>query len=639
MQTESTPAPTVNGLIDLSFEIESNCDDLIDDVAIAIKDSTSEISTENAIATKTKRNNFKWTNYGEWNDLDAVLDFLEDEGFVVYDEKMLLIGQKFYFRCKRTPKAMKPYCAIRYILFLPSDSNEIILQCNDQAHNHTELLAGKKQQMSDEMIEFLTQLFCKDIFGFSALIKFIDEAREEKSAFVGEPNPNYRQIEYRLKKFRNKEIAPLFNLGDLSEWCGINSEFPSNEDQAFVIAHECSPVSGNEMHFRFCLSTPVMLRKFIGLNQICIDATYKLNWNNFPLIIVGTVDRMNKFHPLVYACTSNERTEDYEFVFTSIKIAVQSFYGETFEPTTLITDGAIPIRNAFDLVYISADLGIMCFPHVLRNVMKQPFIVKTNKPLIISDIKKVQQASNRAMFDMMCKLLCAKWDSLEPIFIAYFKKQWMDKLSNWFEGSANYTPSSNNGVESHNASIKRKITLRKRLPLNQFLVAIKQLTETCSKQFSTGIRQIATEPNIIREMMVNAAFMCQSQFKCFKVKCSNENTIVFVVPSQTNCEEINANEKHYRSLVNRQWKSFDEFITHGFQKFYIVKVSVSAWKNESTCTCVCFFKKNICKHVIAIAMREKLIAIPNTANPTLLNQNKRKQGRTNNAKKALEHQN
>lgn len=135
--------------------------------------------------------------------------------------------------------------------------------------------------------------------------------------------------------------------------------------------------------------------------------------------------------------------------------------------------------------------------------------------------------------------------------------------------------------------------------------------------------------------MDNAALMHQSRFKCFKAKSSMNDILVFLVPSQ-HCEEINANEIYYRSLVKRDWKSFDEFITYGFQMFYIVQLSRSSWKKKSTCTCVCFFKENICKHIIAVGMHEKIIECPDAFNPTSLCQYKRNAGRTQKAKKALE---
>lgn len=68
----------------------------------------------------------------------------------------------------------------------------------------------------------------------------------------------------------------------------------------------------------------------------------------------------------------------------------------------------------------------------------------------------MQLAPNRATFEMMSKLFCEKWSSVEPDFVAYFQKEWLGPHCNWFEGAAYYTATTNNGQESHNAVIKKK---------------------------------------------------------------------------------------------------------------------------------------------------------------------------------------
>lgn len=623
-----------NILIDLSFETPNDNPERTES-SETVTEQVIDTVTENITAQKT-RNKFKWVTHSEYDSLDDALDFLDDEGFIHYDDSHLKIGQKFYFRCKKTPKTLKPYCVSRFVLFLPSNSNKIILLFNGNEHDHIALMAGKKRVMSDEMVDYLNELFDKGVTQYSAIIKFIDEERSKHGIFSNEPNPDARQIEYRLRKYRNSEIKSLINLGDLMEWCEQRSSYPVNDNEAFVLAYESSTIS-EELHFHFSITTPALMEKFIGLETICIDATYKLNWNGFPLIVLGTVDRQKTFHPLLYACSSHETTDDYSFVFESLKNGIECIYETEFEPKKLIADGAIPIRNAFYNVFVNAELDIMCFAHVIRNIRKRPFASKNNKPLILDEIRKMQSAPSRPIFDMMSKLFCQKWKPLEPSFIEYFQSQWLGPLANWFEGAAQFTPSTNNALESHNATIKRKITLRRRLPLNKFLVAMKDLTECVSNQFSSGTRKIATETNIKKPMNNLAAIMYQNGFKCFKAKRSTDSVFVFLVPSQR-CNDVNANEIYYKSLVRRQWKSFDEFLTYGFQMFYIVQLSKESWKTESSCTCVSFFKENICKHIIAIGMREKIIQCPQSANPTSLSQYKRKAGPAQKAKKALQFQ-
>lgn len=196
------------------------------------------------------------------------------------------------------------------------------------------------------MITFVEELFEKDVTKYSQIISFIKEERKKHNIFLDEPNPDLRQIEYRLRKYRNAEVKPIINLGDLMEWCNVNAAYPENDDDAFVLAYESSKIF-EDLHFKFCISTPNLLKKFLGVKTIAIDATYKLNWNGFPLIVLGTVDRQKKVHPLLYGCTSHETTDDYTFVFESLNNAIEVFYETSFKPSTLIADGAKSIRNAF----------------------------------------------------------------------------------------------------------------------------------------------------------------------------------------------------------------------------------------------------------------------------------------------------
>lgn len=419
------------------------------------------------------------------------------------------------------------------------------------------------------------------------------------------------------------------------QWCEKHSQFPTDPNEAFILGYESCSMK-EKMSFRFTMTTPNLLKKLAKRETICIDATYKLDWLGFPLIMMGTVDREKKFHPLIYACSSHERTEDYAFVFDTVKDGIRKHLKKKFNPKTLIADGADAIRSGFYTVFPNAKLDIMCFAHVLRNIRKRPFASKNNKSLIIDDIRKMQLASNRKVFEYMAELFCNKWSPIESNFVQYFKQQWLGNHSNWFEGAADYTPSTNNSLESHNAVIKRKVTFRKRLPLNQFLLTMKEMTEDISMQLSNEERKIAEEPKIDKETWTKAAKMHIEDFKSFKAKDNRDDLKTYIVPS-SKCKTEDANEKYYKCLVKRQWGSFDEFINFGFQQFWIVQISKSDWKVASHCTCPSFFTHYRCKHVIAIAVKESVAEFPNSANPILLGP-KRKAGRIAKSKLALQHQ-
>lgn len=625
--------------MDLSFESESenthtnDNDDIDIEIASLFENESENITTDK---TAKKRNKFVWRIEQKFDDLDKALDYLEEEGFVCYDFSDLKMGLKFYFRCKKIPKERKTWCAKRYTLFLPADKMEIQILCTEHEHDHEKLLEGTDPPPSDEMKEFVTGLFKCGTTRVADVMRHINYARDSNGLFKSEKNPTNRQIEYMLRKFRDGETPRMVRLGDLMAWCEKNSELPSDENKAFVIGSESSTIE-SDMRFRFVLSTPFLLKTLKNKKKICIDATYKLNWLGFPLMVLGSVDRNKRFHPFIYACCSNETGLDFKFIFDAIRKAIKTHFNGEFEPEILIADGSHAIRNAFFDSFESAKIHIMCYVHVLRNCYKQPFTSKNNKALIIEDIKKMHLAPNKSTFNMMSKLFCDKWIELESNFVAYFKKEWLTTHSNWFEGASDYTPSSNNALESHNAVIKRKITLRRRLPMNEFLKSMIDMTSDASKQLQTGERVFATEPNVTEKVYGAAALLVQQNFKAFKAKSSSADMAIFSIPS-SECEIAKANEAYYKTLVKMTWKTFDEFIVHGYQKFYNTIFSFVDWKTESKCTCPHFFKHYMCKHVVALGHRLKAVEFPQSANPVLLSRTRRKPGRAKASTKALQTQ-
>lgn len=229
----------------------------------------------------------------------------------------------------------------------------------------------------------------------------------------------------------------------------------------------------------------------------------------------GTADRLKRFHPVAYACCTHETTADYEFVFESIRNAIEICYEMKFEPEIMIADGADAIRNAFYNTFPTAELDVMCFAHVIRNIRKRSFSTKSNKQLILDDIRKAQLAPNRNTFLMMTELLCKKWASSEPEFIEYFKKEWLGAHMNWFEGAATI-----NALESHNAVIKRTVTMRQRLPLNQLLLCIPNLLFEITRQFMSGVRSIEDKPAVKKSLLLEAALMQQQSFHASEDVCS-----------------------------------------------------------------------------------------------------------------------
>lgn len=190
-----------------------------------------------------------------------------------------------------------------------------------------------------------------------------------------------------------------------------------------------------------------MLANCVGINQICVDATYKLVWQGFPFLVVGTVDRAKKFHPLAFALTSTESELDFKFLFVAMKSTIEKLHDCEFCPRVLIADGALSIRNAFNAVF-NADVMIMCYAHVVRNVSKRPVNNRKNMVSILNDMRYMNLASTVGEFTMLSKLFLKKYKKIEPEFAKYFQEQWLSgSHCNWFEAASIYDPSTNNNLE------------------------------------------------------------------------------------------------------------------------------------------------------------------------------------------------
>jgi len=113
--------------------------------------------------------------------------------------------------------------------------------------------------------------------------------------------------------------------------------------------------------------------------------------------------------------------------------------------------------------------------------MKEGVVAELNE-----DIYTLQISPNEAQFLKGTTLFLKKWRQQNNPkindFLTYFEEQWLLKLPHWYEGAALGFPSTNNSLEATNSRIKQDHTLRKRLPVGQFLNNSAELLENWSRR-------------------------------------------------------------------------------------------------------------------------------------------------------------
>jgi hypothetical protein len=207
------------------------------------------------------------------------------------------------------------------------------------------------------------------------------------------------------------------------------------------------------------------------------DATYKLNWNGFPVIIIGTSDSNHKFHPFAIAVCTREAAADFTFLFRAVHA-----YNIKWHPTIFLADASDAITAGFVEVFGEPKLRLMCFFHVVKNIEKyfKSITKGGHNSELRGDLSALQSAKNSATFRKASDLLLQKWETVNSEFVEYFQKEWLLKYSLWYKGAAPGYPSTNNGVEATNAVIKRHHTLCERAPIGQFLPQLIELVASWS---------------------------------------------------------------------------------------------------------------------------------------------------------------
>jgi hypothetical protein len=417
----------------------------------------------------------------------------------------------------------------------------------------------------------------------------------------------------RKKKFGSSTIS----LGELERILIEKTAIPTNDTDSFVVAYV---IEYNEpTFFRLFVSSKTLLTLARNVKHIHADATYKLVWQGFPVLVVGTTDRNRQFHCFGIAVCANERTEDFEFLFSSLKKGVNKTFDEDISPQILICDASESIHNGFKKTLGESSTVIMCWAHMKRNVQKKAEqLVKPKEHIkeLLSDLDKLQLCHSDDIFKNVLELFLDKW-AVQKEFVSYFRKQWVDKNNNWYEGSGLLIPSTNNGLESWNRVIKDEHTLRERLPISHFLQHLFNYVSSWSNHYGSGLKIFHSEPEITLQLWTAG----------YQWAKANRNISSWTTADGTAYSITQAKR-------NSSFKTFDEFKETYFTNCLItLPIEKEKWKH-GTCDCPSFFKQLCCKHIVGIAIRLKHALPPPEAKNIPIGE-KRKRGRPAKAKKAL----
>lgn len=326
------------------------------------------------------------------NTQEEVDKYAEDNGFVKSSTNHTDAGKMIYYRCKSIPKAQAKKCVSMKVL-KPNLNTKFVVTRSVGEHTHSTVVC-KRQRKCSELWEYIYNLKFEDGLKPRSIKQHLKRNRPNDAALT------VRQIRHILKSMEAIKIPSTFSFGELIEWLKPQTKVPERVDDAFVVDWIFNK---NDKSFAFVVSTSRLLRNAAEQTNLSADGTYKITWQGFPLIVVGTIDREKHFHVTAIVVTSNERESEYEFVFRTIKMGIERESKHVFQPHIILSDYAGAIRNGFFAVFGPSDHAVLLF--------------------------------------------LDKWQEVEEELCTYFKSTWLGETTrNWFTGYSPFIPAHNNGV-------------------------------------------------------------------------------------------------------------------------------------------------------------------------------------------------
>lgn len=342
-------------------------------------------------------------------------------------------------------------------------------------------------------------------------------------------------------------------LNELQKYVEENMNVPDGDDEPFALNFERSGADEEEEWLRYVVSTKRLLRTAIVAQNFHADSTYKICIEGFPLLVMGASDLGGHFHLIGLMLSSNEKAEDYASMFKAVQATVLTIFNESIKPKVLVCDAAI--QNAFKEAFGDDPLIAMCWFHVMLNVTKRPLNDSSHKDEIKKDIRTLQLAYNRNIFEMAFGLWTEKWSDTENEFVEYFRDIWFVRNPNWFNGCVARAPKTNNCLERFNGTLKQYQTFYERKGLGEFKVSLMEIVGERSRAYSVDKPPFQAEIVFDWKMSIRAFEYANSDKKIFSYTDKNNTITSFVYAGfkdeqPTLADVVQFGKHEYRRFLN-----------------------------------------------------------------------------------------
>ena len=620
-------------------------------------DSEPRTTRTNSAGQKIRGKDLNWRSKMKFSSAQLYHDsslFKElKENFTLKRNQEADYGVVHKYICKFAQKTRYHKCDYQIKVVFPSkDLDVIVEECN--AHEHI----LKDDYVDSNQVYRWSPLATEIIvFGIKsgASPKVILRNMREKGCFTTTPEPSMQQLYNKIanmKKILNLSES-VENTHDLREKIKDHLKVPENDIEGYVAYNNIQDENEDEeTRFTVIFATKRTLAFLKRSNCLNVDATYRLNWHGYPVVVVGCTSTSGKFFASFTALTSHEDSKTWKEIYSFV-------HSLGVHPKYRMSDGAQAITRAGSEVFSSCpdcqdSDRLMCWSHTIRAVQaKIKPIEKLDKKIskqILQDLDNVQYSVNDDTFTIMIDKLESKYcendshdQSLKSAlntFFSYFRSVWVDSSEfRWYEGSHPFASSNNQGMEAKNKSIKQSHTFRRLMPLGPFIDTCLQMVhewalEDYSNLDSSRNETLFAQPDGLKLRSAGYDWLSQHKSNTNFVKIPSNNLktllpntqVIWAVPSSfTKLTEDSLKEIAKQRIMERfeipESQTFDESMKVRQSCHLIEQIN-----DEFFCDCLPGIKGKMCKHAVGMLYKTGIMEITSDVRSKPLGQ-KRKRGR------------
>lgn len=531
---------------------------------------------------------YNWVLLSKYDTLELALDYIRKEDTWDEDHTYDWADDKMYFKCTQGNCPCKRYVLVEY------ETTLVSMYRTETQHDHKNRRGSK--DFDKRVLKEIKKCLKMDMLEPSVIVSALSEVENIVT-------PSEDEVVDYISYINKKKIKrQCFNPEDLRMFLIRYSRIPDDIHEPFVIDYELNPL-GLPLFFRMVLSTKYLLNFAASANIIHASAHYRLTWQGFPVVVVGTSDRDKQFHPICLFVTSNEyeTKEDYKLIFGCLRQKIPYYFGKRFNPKFLVNDASDSIQRAFQETFTSGKIRI-CWGFARKVIKSHAKLVvdKQTQKEMFADLEMLHTITRKGAFNAGMYFFMKKYQEYTD-FIDYLNEEWILKNRNWYLGAVPGTPPTNSTFNQYIRELRAKKVINDDQNLVNFLLTSSKLVNEWSTRYSRDKNfEFVTETTIDLALWANSFCWSRHPKELVMVR-QNERYLYYQVPvgDRNSCKRFTyppTNLKEFKNQYMSNWH-------------VVMPVIKSHWQ-YGKCNCPKFFKNYMCPHVVGMALRLKLATVP-----------------------------